>query len=345
MESGQASGYLSWRQPASGIAGNNIGNVTARLGKLIIPPSAVSDVSDILEGKSSGSDIPSVDIIVDNFELLHKKLGHLELLATNQPALSGREWQIQKLQLKNSDAELNATGKWDNRSGEGQTSLSYALEIADAGKLLDRLQFTNLMRSGKGKVEGALTWNGLPFALDVPSLSGQFQLRLEEGQFLKLDTGAAKLLGILGFQSITRRLTLDFSDVFARGLAFDSIVCTTQIQKGVARTDNLKTRSQNLILLIDGSADLVNETQNLRAVVIPEVNVGTASVVYGLAVNPVIGLGTFLAQVFLREPLARAFTDEYAVTGTWKDPVIVKAAHKDAPPAATASKDAPVPTK
>jgi uncharacterized protein YhdP len=66
-------------------------------------------------------------------------------------------------------------------------------------------------------------------------------------------------------------------------------------------------------------------------VVIPDINVGAASVVYGLAVNPVIGLGSFLAQLFLREPLMRAFTYEYQITGPWQDPVVNKLARKVEP--------------
>jgi uncharacterized protein YhdP len=67
-----------------------------------------------------------------------------------------------------------------------------------------------------------------------------------------------------------------------------------------------------------------DEAQNLHVVVIPEINAGTASVVYGLAVNPVIGVGTFLAQLFLRDPLMKAFTFELQVTGPWKEPVVNK---------------------
>ena len=37
-------------------------------------------------------------------------------------------------------------------------------------------------------------------------------------------------------------------------------------------------------------------------VVVPEINAGTASLV-ATAINPAIGLGTFLAQMVLREPL------------------------------------------
>ena len=41
-------------------------------------------------------------------------------------------------------------------------------------------------------------------------------------------------------------------------------------------------------------------------------------------INPAIGLGTFLAQVFLREPLARATTQQFQIDGTWADPRVTK---------------------
>ncbi|MEB0031948.1 YhdP family protein [Undibacterium sp. RTI2.1] len=327
IDSSQASGYLSWSESAN-VQG--LGNVLARLSKLTIPQSAASDVTDLLEGKSSGTQIPSLDIVADNFELFNKKLGRLELIANNFPLSTGREWRMQKISLKNEDAELKGSGKWSSRAGEGLTNLNYVLDISDAGKLLDRLGFANVLRGGRGKLQGDVTWNGLPFALDVPSMTGQVQLELAAGQFLKVDPGAAKLLGVLSLQSLPRRLTLDFRDVFSDGFAFDSILGTAQIQQGTARTENLKMRSVNATVLMDGTADLVKESQNLHVAVIPEINAGTASVVYGLAVNPVIGLGTFLAQLFLREPLARAFTYEYSVAGSWKEPTVTKMDHKEA---------------
>jgi uncharacterized protein YhdP len=46
--------------------------------------------------------------------------------------------------------------------------------------------------------------------------------------------------------------------------------------------------------------------------------------VYGLAVNPVIGLGSYLAQLFLRAPMMKALTYHMQVTGPWKSPNVVK---------------------
>jgi uncharacterized protein YhdP len=321
MKSSQVAGTLSWNEAALAQANSNI---TGRFDYLKIPASAAREVTELLDGKKSQTQLPGLDIVVDQFELVNKKMGRLELQASNQLVSGRSEWQLRKINLKNPDAELKATGKWLQHADAGQTQLEYVLEIQHAGQLLNRLGFANVLQGGKGKIEGNLRWTGSPFAMDLPSMTGKIQLDLAAGQFLKVDPGAAKLLGVLSMQSLPRRLTLDFRDVFSEGFAFDGINGNAVIEKGLAHTENLKMRGLNATVLMAGKADLVHETQDLHVVVIPVVNAGAASVVYGLAVNPVIGLGTFLAQLFLREPLAKAFTFEYGVTGSWTEPVVKK---------------------
>lgn len=325
IDSEQASGYVTWNE---GAGGQGLGKASARLASLIIPKSAASDVTDLLEGKHASPQIPGLDIVAENFELFGKKLGRLELVANNVAASATREWRISKLSLVNADAELKATGKWSTKEGESISNLVYALEIGNAGKLLERFGFSNVLRGGKGKMDGDISWKGLPFSLDIPSLSGQFKLDVAAGQFLKVDPGAAKLLGVLSLQALPRRLALDFRDVFSEGFSFDGIAATANIAQGVVKTDNFKMRSVNATVLMDGTADIAKESQNMHVVVLPEINAGAASVVYALAVNPLIGVGSFLAQLFLREPLIRAFTFEYKITGPWKDPVVTKLERK-----------------
>jgi uncharacterized protein (TIGR02099 family) len=325
IDSEQASGYVTWNESPSGAG---LGKVTARLASLIIPKSAATEVTDLLEGKDTTTQMPGLDIVAENFQLLGKHFGHLELVANNVRGAAGSEWRISKLSITNPDAQLMATGSWSRKGGDNLSSLNYRLDIADAGRLLERFGFAHVLRGGKGKMEGDANWKGLPFSLDIPSLSGHIQLDMAAGQFLKVDPGAAKLLGVLSLQSLPRRLVLDFRDVFSEGFAFDGVSAAATISNGLATTDNFKMRGSAATVLIDGTADIVRESQNLHVVVIPEINVGAASVVYGLAVNPVIGVGTFLAQLFLREPLMRAFTFEYEVTGPWTDPVVTKLVRK-----------------
>ncbi len=323
LSADEIAGRATWEDPA---AERGAGKLSARLSLLKIQGNDASDVTDILAGKKAFSELPGLDIVADSFELRGLKLGRLELGATNATLSSGsgREWRISRLALSNPGANMRATGRWVTGQGEGQTQLNYELDILDAGQLLDRLGFEKAVRGGKGSLEGELSWRGDPTMFDFPSLSGSLSLKLGSGQFLKADPGVAKLLGVMSLQSLPRRLTLDFRDVFSKGFEFESIASTATIGRGVLKTDSFKMRGPAAVVLMDGTVDLAEETQNLGVVVIPELNAGGASVVYGLAVNPVIGLGSFLAQYLLKSPLSAALTQEYQVTGPWKDPVIKK---------------------
>jgi len=329
IASNQVSGYVSWRESGSG---SGLGRVTARLASLNIPKSASADVGEMREDDSAFK-IPALDIVAEDFQLFGKRLGRLELNADNVRTNGGREWHINKLNLANPDAELHASGSWTVQGKNNSSDMTYALDLHDAGKLLERFGFVGVLKGGKGKLDGDISWKGLPFALDIPSLSGTLHIDVQEGQFLKVEPGAAKLLGVLNLQTLPRRLALDFRDVFSQGFAFDNIVGTATVAQGTATTDNLKMTGVAASVLMNGAADIAKETQNLHLVVIPDFNVGTASIV-ALAINPVIGVGSFLAQLFLHEPLMKSLTYEYNVTGSWSDPVVVKQEHKSTPAAA-----------
>lgn len=321
IDSTQANGYLTWVEPSTGAG---LGKVTARLSSLVIPASSSNEVQELLDGKNSTTTIPALDVVVERFELFNKPLGRLELQAHNAPLPRAREWRVSKLSLANADGELNGSGKWVSKDGVHDTSLNFNLAIHDAGKLLERFGFVDTVKGGKGTLKGDIAWKGLPYSLDLPSLSGQIALNVEKGQFLKQDPGAAKLLGVLSLQALPRLLKLDFHDVFSEGLAFDGITASAAIERGIVRTDNLKMHGVSATVLMDGVADIANETTNLHVVVIPEVNLGTAPLVYALAVNPVIGLGSFLAQLFLSAPVMKALTYHMQVSGPWKAPVVTK---------------------
>jgi len=338
IDSREVVGYVTWNESPTG---QGLGKVTARLASLDIPESTANEVKDLLESnKGVSANIPALDIVAERFELFDKQFGRLELVASNAQALAGREWRIDKVALTNPDGQLKANGRWLTRDGKSNTALNFKLDISDAGRLLDRLGFPGTLRRGKGQLAGDVSWSGLPYSLDIPSLSGQVQMNVEDGQFLKKDPGAAKLLGVLSLQMLPRMLKLDFHDVFSEGLAFDGITANAMITRGVLHTENLKMHGVAATVLMDGSADIANESTNLHVVVIPEFNLGTGPLVYGLAVNPVIGLGSFLAQLFLRAPVMKALTYHMQVTGPWKSPSVVKLDNNALPalPAAATSR-------
>ena len=339
LSADELNGYVEFRQPSG--PSSPSGRLYARLSRLNLAAGAASNVEAVLNEQPAS--IPALDIVVEDVELRGLKLGRVEVEAVNRSAQTTgngvREWRLNKFNVVLPEARLTATGNWAALSAQADASVAttanrpladrrrsvmkFTLDIADSGELLRRFGMGDVIRRGKGKLEGQVAWIGSPLSLDTPSLAGQFNVNLESGQFIKADPGLAKLLGVLSLQSLPRRLTLDFRDVFSEGFAFDFVRGDVNIDRGLATTNNLQMSGVNAAVLMEGSADTVRETQDLKVVVVPEINAGTASLI-ATAINPIIGLGTFLAQAFLRRPLMQAATQEFHISGTWADPKVSK---------------------
>ena len=332
MNAAELDGYMEYRQP--GAQGG--GRVYARLSRLSLAASEASEVEAILDEQPAS--IPALDIVVEDLELRGKKLGRVEIDAVNRGATAAeggvREWRLNKFNVILPEAVLTATGNWAAVAPAGprsarppverrRSAMNFRLDIADSGELLKRFGMNGVIRRGKGTLEGQIGWMGSPLSLDYPSLNGEFHVNVASGQFMKADPGIAKLLGVLSLQSLPRRLTLDFRDVFSQGFAFDFVRGDVTIRQGVAHTNNLQMSGVNAAVLMEGRASIADETQNLTVVVVPEINAGTASLI-ATAINPVVGLGSFLAQMFLRRPLMEAATQEFQIDGSWDDPKITK---------------------
>ena len=328
------SGYLEYRQSNN----QNAGRIYARLARLSLPPSADQTVESLLE--DSPVAIPALDIVVEDLELRGKKMGRVEIEAINTDPTSprsnaGREWRLSKLNITVPEASFKASGKWvTSRDGTQQaiTDMNFRLDVSDSGDLLNRLGTKDALRGGGGKLEGQVSWQGSPLTLHYPTLSGRFNVNIGRGQFLQAEPGVAKLLGVLSLQALPRRLLLDFRDVFSAGFAFDTIRGDVTIQQGIANTRNLQMKGVNAIVQMEGSSDIARETQNLRVLILPEVDAGTASLLAGIALNPAIGLSTFLAQLVLKQPLSRVNTQEFSIDGTWSDPKVTKISSSSATP-------------
>jgi uncharacterized protein (TIGR02099 family) len=313
----EINGAITWRP---GVAGG--GRISARLSRLVVPESQRSQVAELLDAPPRN--FPGFDVTAESFELGAKSLGRLELAAVNGGTAVQPVWSLQKLALATPEARMNASGSWQREPGQTarRMAIDFTLEFSNAGALLGRLGMPDALRGGQGRLEGSLAWRGSPFSIHYPSLAGQLKLDTSEGQFLKADTGAARLLGVLSLQALPRRVTRDFRDVFSEGFAFDSVTASAEVKSGVLATRDFRMRGTSATVLIEGSADLGRETQNLHVLVLPEIDAGSASIAYGLLANPAIGLGAFLAQMLLRDPLAKVFSFDYDVTGTWADPQV-----------------------
>jgi uncharacterized protein (TIGR02099 family) len=319
IQSKEMEGDIDWQPKGQG-------RVVGRLKQFTLPEASPRAQLLAQAQRSAGAaddrragDLPELDLTADSFVAHERNLGRLELTASNV----GRDWNIEKLVLMSPDGSLRADGVWQNYAVQSRTSLNLHLESGDIGKLLDRLGFPGSMRRGKATLDGKLAWLGSPQSIDYPSLSGNFKVDAEQGQFSKIEPGIGKLLGILSLQALPRRLSLDFKDVFSDGFAFDKLTASADITRGVMTTNDFRIDGPAAKVQITGSTNIVAETQNLHVKVLPTVSEGV-SLLTGL-VNPIYGIGSLVIQkVFKVDPLAQILAREYSVTGSWDDPKVVK---------------------
>jgi uncharacterized protein (TIGR02099 family) len=305
-----AAGTLGW-------AGSGDGRLVARLSRLYLPPSDAG-MEPVGPGGRSRLRLPALDVAVDDFRLSERQFGRLTLAATPQ----GDDWRIDQLEMRSPEGTLAMSGLWQAGAPRPATQLNVKAEVSDIGRYFARLKLPPGVKGGAGHLEGRLGWDGPPFALDLPSLSGTLALDVKKGQFVRLEPGIAKLIGVISLQSIPRRVTLDFGDIFSEGFTFDRISATASVTRGVAHTGDFRMIGTAAKVDLKGDIDLAAETQQLDITVKPALS---ESIALGAAiVNPAVGLATLLAQKALRDPIEKMVAFEYRVSGTWADPVVTK---------------------
>ena len=249
-------------------------------------------------------------------------MGKLELLAQQHE----QDYQLDHLSLVNPDGVLSVDGKWTMSADDAQTQVNLKLEISDAGNILTRAGYPNMIKNGSGKLEGSFAWPGTPGMFSNANLNGKLSLDTGKGQFLQIDPGIGKLLSILSLQALPKRITLDFKDVFSKGFEFDLVKGTADIKKGVIYTDNLKIEGSSAKVSMKGQIDLNNETQNLRVHIVPAVGDSVVLITALVAANPfIMGPAVFLGNKVLNDPLGQLVSFEYNITGSWVDPKVEKA--------------------
>jgi uncharacterized protein (TIGR02099 family) len=312
LKSREATGKLEWN-------GQGAGQLTARLARLDLPENTEAGNAEPVA--DSAEPMPALDLAIEHFLLHGRDLGELRLKAENVDGV----WNA-RFDARNPDGNLDGTGRWKPRTAtaHSETGIEFKLTTRSIEKMLARLGHPGAVRRGTASLEGGLGWAGAPTALDYGSLTGKLKLEAANGQFNKLEPGVGRLLGIVSLQSLPRRVSLDFRDIFSEGFAFDSLKGSFAVTHGVMETRDLQIQGPAAKVLMNGSADLARETQDLKVRVQPSVSETVATGV--LLVNPAVGAAAWVMNKVFGNPLDKAFAFDYAVKGSWTEPTVERLA-------------------
>ncbi len=205
-----------------------------------------------------------------------------------------------------------------------RTRFTGQLRAGDLGEVLRTWQYAPTLTSKEFEADVDLDWPGSPALFAFKRSTGLLAMRARDGM-LKSGEGSAdalKVFGLLNFNALTRRLRLDFSDLFGRGTAYDTLVADLALTNGVMQTRTpLIMEGPSAKVQLDGHIDLPQNRVDMGMLVTLPLtnNLPLAALIAGA---PHIGGVLFLADRILGDKVARFASVKYRISGDWQQPTV-----------------------
>jgi uncharacterized protein (TIGR02099 family) len=277
------------------------------------------------ENRLHPQDIPAIQGRVDEFMYNEMALG--EMYLQTSPVSNGLS--IEQLSFDKPALNISGSGDWISISSNDSSSLNIELHADDMETMLTTFGYEQTpVKKGETELQLKAEWQGSPMDFSLEHMNGTLGMQISKGQMLDINPSAGRLFGLFSLQTLSRRLSLDFSDIFGKGLAFDRIEGSFDIDNGNAYTNDLFMRGPSADVAISGRTGLLEQDYDQIVTVTPQFsdNIPVAGVLLG----PVgIGLGAvfYLAgQMFdsVHDSIDKLLRYQYTITGSWDQPVVEK---------------------
>jgi uncharacterized protein YhdP len=226
--------------------------------------------------------------------------------------------QIRQLLTRSSSADVTATGYWQHENGDITTRLNGTLSSPDVGQMLKQRGITSGIKDSEADVKFDLGWPSAPFDFSLDKLSGDVDWALTDGYLTEVSDKGSRIFTLFSLNSLVRKLSLDFRDVFATGFFYDKMGGSLQIADGTAFTDDTEIDGGAGEIEIKGYTNLNTGGLNYNITFAPNVTGNLPFLVYFLATPP-----TALAALALDQVLTSAkviSNVNYKVSGTITNP-------------------------
>ncbi|RRJ83711.1 YhdP family protein [Aestuariirhabdus litorea] len=218
---------------------------------------------------------------------------------------------------------LKGSLEWQYADGVHRTLTEGSLFSTDVGGVLESWGVTRYAEASKGAYDFDMQWPGSPAAFKVARLDGWVKGGMEKGRYLGGgQAGALRVFGVLNVNTITRRLQLDFSDLFSSGVAFDKTRIDLGFDGGLISTRSpARVEGPGSNFRLNGSVDLNQDLVDAELVVTLPLTANLPLLGLLLA-NPVVGGGLFVFDKLLGDQVQQFASVKYSIEGNANNPSV-----------------------
>ncbi len=259
-------------------------------------------------------DLPNIDIEVKRLSVYGKSLGSLNLKGIGR---GKNAWQLDELSLHNDVGSLFATGSLQSNAQSTAADIRLNLNALDMGKFLTHFGLGDVINGGNGFVNGRIQ---VPDVRNIAlnNLQAQWEAQITQGSLLSVKSKAVKALEFISLQSLSRLSQVgEGHRLFGAGLQFDYVRGHFDLTQQRLNVADFRLDGPLVAVVAMGHTHLQSKQLDFQAVAVPKIEMSGAAILSGIIVNPIVGVGAFLTQWLLQEPLGRALTQRFHVTGNW----------------------------
>jgi uncharacterized protein (TIGR02099 family) len=263
--------------------------------------------------------LPSINFTCKACDINGINLGRVEFEA--EPNNDGLK--ITQLLVNNEFGNVAASGQWYKRNKDHYTFIAGDVNSNDFGEFIHQLGFYSGIKDSSADMSFALTWTGSPMNVAFENMDGQIDWSLSDGYLTEVSDQGSRLFTLLSLNSLVRKLSLDFRDVFAKGFFYDNMKGSVQIAQGVADTRDTSIDGAAGEIEIYGNTDLASQALNYNVSFTPNVTGNLPILVYFFTVSPPTALAALAIDKVLTS--AKVISNiNYSVTGTIAQPILTE---------------------
>ena len=258
--------------------------------------------------------MPKINLHCDHCQIDELNLGQVNLSLTRR----GQDViEIEHFNAKRDQAQFNLAGQWQKNDKVNMTSVTANLSLKDIEYELEQLGYGSIIRDSGGKLNVDLNWQGGPHDLNVTNINGELNAIIDDGYLAEV-SDKARIFSVLSLQSIVRKLTLDFRDIFSDGMFYKNMKGDYHIKEGVLYTDNTRMNGTAGNLYIKGNTSFVTNTLDYKMSYKPNLTSSLPVLAWIATLNPMV----FLAGVAIDQVITSQVVSEFnfELTGSVNEP-------------------------
>ena len=215
---------------------------------------------------------------------------------------------------------------WEEREDGPHTSFKAKINTKNVANVLAAMNLEKVATSKSARVNVDLNWNGIPTDLDLENVEGNLSVNMKSGSFVRGvegdETELLRLLALFNFDTLARRLKLDFSDLASEGFFYDQVKGKFEFKDGkILMSSPVEVTSSTSVMRMAGTIDVVQEEIDAELVVTLPVAGNLATLVGFLGGLPA-GVGIYLVSKIFKKQVDRLSSLGYEISGKWEDPKI-----------------------